>query len=66
MRRVTFQQPARRHAELEQKHGTTVWEVEVLGSDGNVTEIHIDATSGAVIDTEAKKDEKKKKCGEGK
>jgi uncharacterized membrane protein YkoI len=32
----------------------------VLGSDGNVTEIHIDATTGTVIDTEAKKDEKKK------
>jgi uncharacterized membrane protein YkoI len=31
----------------------------VLGSDGNVTEVYIDATSGAVIDTEAKKDEKK-------
>jgi len=43
-------------AELERKHGKTVWEVEVLGSDGNVTEVHIDATSGSVIDTEAKKD----------
>jgi len=43
-------------AELEKEHGKTVWEVEVLGSDGNVTEVHIDATSGAVIDTEAKKD----------
>jgi uncharacterized membrane protein YkoI len=66
MRRVTFQQPARRHAELEKKHGTTVWEVEVLGSRGNVAEVRIDATSGTVIDMETKKDEKKKKCGEGK
>ena len=32
----------------------------MFGSDGNVTEVYIDATSGAVIDTEAKKDEKKK------
>jgi hypothetical protein len=32
----------------------------VRGSDGNVTEVHIDATSVVVIDTEAKKDEKKK------
>jgi uncharacterized membrane protein YkoI len=47
-------------AELEKKHDKTVWEVEVLGADGNVTEVHIDAATGAVIDTEAKKDEKKK------
>ncbi len=56
-------------AELEKKHGRTVWEVEVLGADGKVTEVHIDAATGAVIDTETKgkKDEKKKdgkeKCG---
>jgi uncharacterized membrane protein YkoI len=47
-------------AELEKKHGKTVWEVEVLGTDGSVTEVHIDAGAGTVIDTEAKKDEKKK------
>jgi uncharacterized membrane protein YkoI len=47
-------------AELEKKHGKTVWEVEVVGADGNVTEVHIDAASGEVIDTEMKKDEKKK------
>ena len=47
-------------AELEKKHGKTVWEVEVLGADGKVMEVHIDAATGAVIDTEAKKDEKKK------
>jgi uncharacterized membrane protein YkoI len=52
-------------AELEKKHGKTVWEVEVLGADGKVTEVHIDAAEGTVIDTEAKKekheDKKKKK-----
>jgi len=53
-------------AELEKKHGKTVWEVEVLGADGNVTEVHIDAATGAVIDTEAKKDEKKKEGKKGK
>ena len=45
-------------AELEKKHGKTVWEVEVVGADGKVTEVHIDAATGTVIDTEAKKDEK--------
>jgi len=53
-------------AELERKHDKTVWEVEVLGADGKVTEVHIDAATGAVIDTEAKKEEKhgeKKKDG---
>jgi uncharacterized membrane protein YkoI len=51
-------------AELEKKHGKTVWEVEILGADGKVTEVHIDAANGTVIDTEAKKDkheDKKKK-----
>ncbi len=53
-------------AELEKKHDKTVWEVEVLGADGKVSEVHIDAATGAVIDVEAKKDEKdneKKKEG---
>ena len=51
-------------AELEKKHGKTVWEVEILGADGKVTEVHIDAADGTVIDTEAKKakhEDKKKK-----
>jgi hypothetical protein len=48
-------------AELEKKHDKTVWEVEVLGADGNVTEVHIDAATGAVIDTETKKEEKHEK-----
>ena len=47
-------------AELEKKHGKTVWEVEVFGADGSVTEVHIDAATGTVIDTEVKKGEKKK------
>ncbi len=53
-------------AELEKKHDKTIWEVEVLGADGKVTEVHIDAATGAVIDTEAKKDEKKKDGKKGK
>jgi uncharacterized membrane protein YkoI len=53
-------------AELEKKHGKTVWEVEVLGSDGKLTGVHINATSGAMIDTEAKKDEKKTEGRKGK
>jgi uncharacterized membrane protein YkoI len=52
-------------AELEKEHGKTVWEVEVLGADGHVTEVHIDATSGEVIDTEMK-EEKKKEGKKGK
>jgi hypothetical protein len=48
-------------AELEKKHDKTVWEVEVLGADGNVTEVHIDAATGAVIDTEVKKKDKHEK-----
>jgi uncharacterized membrane protein YkoI len=47
-------------AELEKKHGKTVWEVEVFGADGSVTEVHIDAATGTVIDSEVKKGEKKK------
>lgn len=54
-------------AELEKKHDKTVWEVEVVGADGKVSEIHIDAATGTVIDVEAKKDEKHdKKKGEKK
>jgi uncharacterized membrane protein YkoI len=53
-------------AELEKKHGKTVWEVEVVDADGHVTEVHIDAASGEVIDTEMKKDEHKKEGKKGK
>ena len=45
-------------AELEKKHDTLVWEVEVVTAENKVMEVHIDAESGAVIDVE---DEKSKK-----
>jgi len=45
-------------AELEKKHGKTVWEVEIVGAGGMVTEVHIDANTGQFIDSE-KKDEHK-------
>jgi uncharacterized membrane protein YkoI len=48
-------------AELEKKHDKTVWEVEVLGADGKVTEVHLDAGTGEVIDMEAKQDKHDKK-----
>jgi len=47
-------------AELERKQGKTVWEVEIVGANGKVTEVHVDAASGAVIDTEEKKSKEKK------
>jgi len=52
--------------ELEKKHDKTVWEVEVLGADGAITEVHIDAATGTVIDTEAKKEHEKHEKKEGK
>lgn len=45
-------------AELEKKHGTLVWEVEVVTAENKVVEVHIDAESGAVIDVEEEKPEK--------
>ena len=45
-------------AELEKKHGTLVWEVEVVTAENKVMEVHIDAESGAVIDVEEEKAEK--------
>ncbi len=53
-------------AELEKKHGKTIWEVEIVGADGKVSEVHIDAGTGTVIDVEDKKDEKKKEGKKGK
>ncbi|MCC6141781.1 MAG: PepSY domain-containing protein [Nitrospira sp.] len=55
-------------AELEKKHGKPTWEVDVLGADGMVTEVCIDAVTGAVLGTEAKdkQDEKKKEGKKGK
>jgi len=45
-------------AELEKKHGTLVWEVEVVTAENKVVEVHIDAESGALIDVEEEKPEK--------
>ena len=45
-------------AELEKKHNTFVWEVEVVTAENKVMEVHIDAESGAVIDVEEEKSEK--------
>ena len=42
-------------AELEKKHGKVIWEVKTVDADGKATEMHIDAESGAVIETKAKK-----------
>lgn len=53
-------------AELEKKHGTAVWEVEIVGEDGKVTEVHVDANSGTVIDTEVKEEKEHKGTGKGK
>ena len=42
-------------AELEKKHGKVIWEVKTVDPDGKVTETHIDAESGAVIESKGKK-----------
>ena len=39
-------------AELEKRHDTLVWEVEVVTAESKVMEVHIDAETGAVIDVE--------------
>jgi uncharacterized membrane protein YkoI len=52
-------------AELEKKHDKTIWEVEIVGAGGKVSEVHIDAATGSVIDVEDKKAEKKHE-GKGK
>jgi uncharacterized membrane protein YkoI len=41
-------------AELEKKHDKTVWEVEILTSEQVIKVVHVDAESGAVINTEEK------------
>lgn len=48
-------------AELEKKHDTLVWEVEVVTAENKVMEVHIDAESGAVIDVEDENSKKDKK-----
>ncbi|MBX3332705.1 MAG: PepSY domain-containing protein, partial [Nitrospira sp.] len=42
-------------AELEKKHNTLIWEVEIVTSDKKLMEVHIDAATGAVIDVEEEK-----------
>ena len=51
-------------AELEKKHDTLVWEVEVVTAENKVMEVHIDAESGAVIDVEDEKSKEDKKHGQ--
>jgi len=51
-------------AELEKKHDTLVWEVEVVTAENEVLEVHIDAESGAVIDVEDEKSKKDKNHGQ--
>ena len=51
-------------AELEMKHDTLVWEVEVVTAENKVMEVHIDAVSGAVIDVEEEKSEKDMKSAQ--
>ncbi|MFO0775798.1 MAG: PepSY domain-containing protein [Nitrospiraceae bacterium] len=41
-------------AELEREHGKTVWEVEIVGADGGVTEVVIDAADGTVLENKKK------------
>ena len=53
-------------AELEKKHGKAVWEVEIVGEDGKVTEVHVDADSGTVVAAEEKKEKEHKGKGKGK
>jgi hypothetical protein len=48
-------------AELEKKHDTLVWEVEVVTAENKVMEVHINAESGAVIDVEEEKPKKEAK-----
>jgi len=38
--------------ELEQKHDRLIWEIEVVTTEKQVKEVHIDAQTGTVIDVE--------------
>lgn len=44
-------------AELEKKQGKTIWEVEVVTTDGTVMEAIVDSETGAVTTVEKKKPE---------
>jgi len=50
-------------AELENKHGKTTWEVEVLGADGKSLKSAVDAVTGEVIGTEPKTRRTRKRRG---
>jgi uncharacterized membrane protein YkoI len=41
-------------AELEEKKGKAVWEVEIVNAEGKVTEVHVDAMTGQVVAAEEK------------
>ena len=43
--------------ELETEDGATVYEIEILGADGQAFEVEISADSGAVIEVEAEDDD---------
>ena len=38
--------------ELRSKNGKTVWEIDIASADGKLTEVDIDAGTGAVADSE--------------
>ena len=42
-------------AELGKNNGKVIWGVKTIGADGKVTETHIDAESGVVIEITVKK-----------
>jgi uncharacterized membrane protein YkoI len=41
--------------ELEQKHDRLIWEIEVVTTEKQVKEVHIDAQTGTIIDVEEEK-----------
>lgn len=49
-------------AELEKKQGKTIWEVEVVTTDGTVMEAIVDSETGAVTSIEKKKSEMENCC----
>lgn len=38
--------------ELRSKNGMTVWEIDIASPDGKLTEVDVDASSGAIADSE--------------
>ncbi len=47
-------------AELEKEDETLVWEVEIVGADGKVAELYVDAGTGALVPGGKKEDEETK------